>query len=152
MKKWMEEHPNYKKEHKLQNRELYQQYSKKWRTNNKEKTQEYSKKWRAQNRDYIKKKCSEFHLILDKLKLSLHCMNPHCPYHTKEIDGCCLDFHHLKEKKYSITAMASRNKKAIIAEINKCIVLCSNCHRRVTYKKLDVSNFTPCKITDLSYR
>ena len=52
-----------------------------------------------------------------------------------ESESICLDFHHLdpKEKDFNI-AEASFNGKGwstILKEINKCVVLCSNCHRKV---------------------
>jgi hypothetical protein len=51
----------------------------------------------------------------------------------KESEISCLDFHHLDplSKEGSIGVMLNRNAKSkIIAEIAKCIVLCSNCHRK----------------------
>ncbi len=48
-------------------------------------------------------------------------------------DYRCLDFHHInpKEKDSSIARMITDrlSKDSILLEINKCIVLCSNCHR-----------------------
>lgn len=43
----------------------------------------------------------------------------------------CLDFHHLdpSEKSFSFSRVRSLSKKALSLEIEKCIVLCSNCHR-----------------------
>ena|SRR5579885_2089913 len=44
-----------------------------------------------------------------------------------------LDFHHKdpasKEKEVSIMALRAASKEKILAEIAKCRVLCSNCHR-----------------------
>ena len=34
----------------------------------------------------------------------------------------------------------------VILEIQKCIILCANCHRKVTHKKLNVSNWQTCQI------
>lgn len=51
----------------------------------------------------------------------------------------CLDFHHLdpNKKELSITAIARNTYsiKRIMEEINKCIVLCSNCHRKLHYNE-----------------
>lgn len=43
-----------------------------------------------------------------------------------------LDFHHIDKKITSISNACGRlkNKEFIIKEITKCIVLCSNCHRK----------------------
>ena len=47
----------------------------------------------------------------------------------------CLDFHHEepKDKIYSISTMVSQGMdiKDIQEELSKCIVLCSNCHRKL---------------------
>lgn len=46
----------------------------------------------------------------------------------------CLDFHHLdpSEKEHDISGMISRYPLAsIIKEAEKCIIVCSNCHRKI---------------------
>jgi len=49
----------------------------------------------------------------------------------------CLDFHHIdplkKEISISIIARGTYSNVTIMKEINKCIVLCSNCHRKLHY-------------------
>ena len=55
------------------------------------------------------------------------------PCKCGESDPACLDFHHAgdnKEKNVSILVNSSSSIKTIENEINKCIVLCSNCHRK----------------------
>lgn len=52
-----------------------------------------------------------------------------------ESESCCLDFHHRnpKEKDFVI-AVAMNNcysKNRILQEIEKCDVVCSNCHRKI---------------------
>ena len=46
-----------------------------------------------------------------------------------------LDFHHLRDKILVFGSMGSCgwSIEKILKEIDKCIVLCSNCHRLVTY-------------------
>lgn len=50
-----------------------------------------------------------------------------------ESDICCLDFHHINpnEKEKAISEMISCSIDKIKEEINKCIVLCANCHRKL---------------------
>jgi len=47
----------------------------------------------------------------------------------------CLDFHHLnpEEKEGGIPSMINSgcSKERILIEIKKCVVLCSNCHKKV---------------------
>ena len=50
-----------------------------------------------------------------------------------ENESVCLDFHHLDPTKKDFVISNSTNKswKLIMEEISKCVVLCSNCHRKV---------------------
>jgi hypothetical protein len=66
--------------------------------------------------------------ILNKFKADHGCII------CGEGEICCLDFHHLNtmNKLYTIAEMLERHcsLKAILLEVYKCIVLCSNCHRK----------------------
>lgn len=65
---------------------------------------------------------------LDVVKAEIGCK--YCP----ETDPCCLDFHHRvpTEKEYSVSRLiAIQNKQQIYAELEKCDVVCSNCHRKL---------------------
>lgn len=50
-----------------------------------------------------------------------------------EDEPACLDFHHLdpNEKDFTVTQSMNRKWESILAEIQKCVVLCANCHRKV---------------------
>lgn len=68
-------------------------------------------------------------LLIRSMKLK--CMR--CP----ESDPSCLDFHHRdpSEKETTVAAILRRNwsDDRIMAEIAKCDVLCSNCHRKLHF-------------------
>lgn len=52
----------------------------------------------------------------------------------KENTTCCLDFHHknTSEKEFNVSSMKSFiSFESLLKEINKCIVVCSNCHRKI---------------------
>ena len=52
----------------------------------------------------------------------------------QEKEPCTLDFHHLSEKDKSFTiasVIGSKSIKTLKTEIEKCVVLCANCHRKV---------------------
>lgn len=54
-----------------------------------------------------------------------------------------LDFHHLLNKEFDIANSISRaiSKERLIKEINKCELLCANCHRELHYlEKLECSS------------
>jgi hypothetical protein len=65
----------------------------------------------------------------------------------KESKGCAdcgvsnhivLDFDHIKDKKYNVSRMIHDGFvwAAIKKEISKCEIVCANCHRIRTYKRL----------------
>lgn len=52
----------------------------------------------------------------------------HCHNKFPEI---CYDFHHIdpKEKEFQFNQLNSYSMQKLIKEVDKCILLCSNCHR-----------------------
>lgn len=58
-----------------------------------------------------------------------------------------LDFHHIKDKKFEVPSLARRgcDVETLKKEIDKCIIICANCHRDLhfreseEYKKWDTS-------------
>ena len=58
-----------------------------------------------------------------------------------EKDVACLDFHHLRDKDYTIADLVrNENFSKIKEEITKCIVLCANCLRKVHYYDLNIED------------
>lgn len=59
-----------------------------------------------------------------------------------ETDIACLDFHHIdKDEKGDDLPNAIKNKwsnNRISKEMEKCVVLCSNCHRKLHYYDLSI--------------
>lgn len=49
----------------------------------------------------------------------------------------CLDFHHInpKNKLYTISTMVTNSLNKVKEEIAKCIIICSNCHRKLHYNE-----------------
>jgi hypothetical protein len=53
-----------------------------------------------------------------------------------EADPLVLEFDHIRDKGFEIGAgLPDRNWKSILREIEKCEVVCANCHRRRTAKR-----------------
>jgi hypothetical protein len=113
------------------NKDTIIQNTKKYRKENKEKCNIYNKRHYQKNKEKIKKQYLNNKLILNNLKINGCSM---CGY-----DKClsALDFHHieLKLKKFNITTNAMvRKYDILINELNKCVLLCSNCHRELHEK------------------
>jgi hypothetical protein len=54
-----------------------------------------------------------------------------------ETDPLVLEFDHLKDKRFDIGAgLPDRNWDALLREMEKCEVVCANCHRRRTARRL----------------
>lgn len=98
----------------------------------KESRYKYTKSFREKNPDYLVKK------RLERKKRAVEYLGgscKHCGLITDEY--CVYDFHHINEseKDYKPSDMMSRNKwETIQTELDKCILLCSNCHRIVHFK------------------
>jgi hypothetical protein len=65
--------------------------------------------------------------IVDKIKIKYRCC------FCDESEPCCLDFHHPdSNKENDISHLVQlKTKLRLFEEINKCIVVCSNCHRKI---------------------
>ena len=97
------------------------------------KNKEYQKKYYQTNKTYYKLKAKtrrkKLKIWFDNLKSTLKCSR------CSENDVVCLEFHHLDPSKKEIgLSQANRagwSKKRILKEIEKCSVLCSNCHKKL---------------------
>ncbi len=92
---------------------------------------EYMRGWYQRNKarhiSYVRKRELGIQLWFKEYKTSLSCER------CGESHPACLDFHHVDpgEKKFSVSNHHERpSLEALKAEIAKCCVLCSNCHRK----------------------
>jgi hypothetical protein len=132
VKKWRKENPEKAKindrtaELKRKGKRVYSsEYRKNWYKKNKENSN-WLQKIRKQENDRalkIKKFISEF-------KLKIGCKD--CGYNKHH---AALDFDHIKGNK-SINVSHAKSINSALKEIEKCEVVCSNCHRIRTYNRL----------------
>ena len=53
---------------------------------------------------------------------------------------CCLELHHIKKKLYSISqAVKKLPYRLFVKECNKCIGVCSNCHKKIHSGLIEVN-------------
>lgn len=102
--------------------ECDKEFQAQWYQNNKEKCLTKAKtsnlKYRSENREYVIKYLKEH-----------SCIN------CGEKDIVVLEFDHLRDKKCNVARLISSSTlHNVIKEINKCQVLCANCHKRKTAK------------------
>lgn len=57
-----------------------------------------------------------------------------------ETDVNCLDFHHVEpsQKDFNMSSATNKTVRKILEEASKCIVVCSNCHRKIHAGVLDL--------------
>lgn len=86
----------------------------KWRTENKE---VYNERFRARR--------------LDRKKRAVEYKGGKCEYCNGIFPVECFDFHHVdKESKHKDPGlMMSHSDESLFKELDKCILLCANCHR-----------------------
>lgn len=112
------------------------EYAKQYRKDHPEEVKNSTKQWRENNPEKVKKQqrqyCKKIKKYIQNYKLSKGCAI--CGY-----DKCAaaLDFHHNGKDKTIGTGQAfgSRSLENVKKEIEKCDVLCSNCHRELHYKE-----------------
>lgn len=106
--------------------------TKEWIASHQEEMRAYRRKWYALNKDHAKSKVLARKTVVREwfsaLKAELKCAR------CDENHIAALDFHHndQAQKDMCISEAVNRGwgKKRILEEIAKCVVLCSNCHRK----------------------
>lgn len=85
-------------------------------------------KYKIRARLHEKQKVAANKVLIEQYKLTHPCVK------CGESDICCLDFHHI-DPSIKLYDFGTLKKKAystatILAELEKCVSLCSNCHRK----------------------
>lgn len=95
-----------------------------------------SKRYKIKRKDLLEKRNKRLKLINEwciKSKNKLKCEN------CGEEHVSCLEFHHLNEeqKDFNISTAVKMGYsiERLKNEMDKCVVLCSNCHRKLHYNK-----------------
>lgn len=100
-----------------------------------EKRREYKRKWYAENknseRNFIKIRKNKIRAWFKGYKKKLSCSI------CGESHPAIIDFHHNGKKENPVAQMVhwGHSINNIIKEIEKCQILCANCHRKLHYPK-----------------
>ena len=97
----------------------------------------YLKKHYRDNKQYYlnknKKRKLEIRLLIDDIKDKSSCQQ------CEESHPAALDFHHrdMAEKDMEVSRLSNSgwSKERILKEIQKCDILCANCHRKLHYRE-----------------
>jgi len=148
--KILEKNRNWRQNNKEKIRENKKEYES--RTDRKQKKKEKSKLEYLANKESIllkqKNRRLERKLIIDNIALKYGCKNCDCKWQGI-FDPCQLTFHHFDPsiKETKVAKMHSWSIKKIIEEINKCVVLCRNCHPLADKKEIYIDETMLCKET-----
>ncbi len=99
-----------------------------------EKKREYHRQYYLDNKSKIlaqsKKDKNKKRKWFEEFKSSLKCLK------CGEDHPACLEFHHKdsSQKEFSISSYQGRGRDRLRAEIEKCEMLCSNCHKKLHWK------------------
>ena len=102
-----------------------------WRDDRKEGKRAYDKQWRKDNyekiRQYERMRLEQKRKLIADYKLTHGCAI--CGYNKC---SKALDFHHENnDKDFAIASNLTIGVEKLLAEMEKCTVLCSNCHREL---------------------
>lgn len=91
----------------------------------------YVKKHYANNKDAYKSRARrDYKKVRSRLVDRMRSLKVRCE-RCGEDHPATLDFHHLDPSKKDVTVARATSMKQVVAEAEKCIVLCSNCHRKL---------------------
>lgn len=151
MKKYCDKHKKQYKKYCEDHKEYLKECRRKYYEKNKEKMLERNKDYYNVNREEIRKRAKIFYKnntgkvfiqvkkyhnkivqYVDNYKLSKGCSV--CKYNKC---ASALEFHHNGDKEFSISKFYGNIEKLKI-EMDKCIILCANCHRELHTRKKEV--------------
>jgi hypothetical protein len=126
------------------------EYNKSYYADNKEKILERTNTYYKQNKDKhaecMNRKRKRNIKEIEFVKLSYGCQNLNCKW-VGEFVGCDLDLHHTGDDKVdSISKLPQHSLPKIVKEINKCVVLCANCHRQLHAGIFSVEQTPRCHV------
>ena len=104
-----------------------------WKEDNVDKIRQYRRTWYNKNKDHargeVTRRKKEIGQWFREYKKTLKCK------YCNENCWACLDFHHRDQatKDFEVTRVVNGgwSKKRILEEIDKCDIVCSNCHRKI---------------------
>ena len=110
------------------------------KTKRKQYVDNYNKKYYLSNKEVIKNRAAAFKKksVIRNSEFVKEYLSKHACLDCGEKDIRVLEFDHTKDDKYndvSVLVWRACSIKTIEKEINKCEVVCANCHRKRTWQR-----------------
>ena len=133
--------------HKEEDKQYAKQYYEANKDIAKQQQKDKAKRYYQKHISEIKETARNKRAWIDSVKTHYGCQNTTCKW-VGTYYPSMLEFHHInpKTKAFEVNNV-NRSLSAIANEMNKCVVLCSNCHRLETAGEL-VSTFAPCNLNN----
>lgn len=145
-KKWVQSHKEYRRKWDREHKEHLKEYRREWEKNNQERSNATKKKWRDNHKERISEYRKKYYRYREQIKEEM------VQYKGGQCSECgynkclaALEFHHIDpfakefELSEAIHGMLKRDGSLDIAkesakkELDKCVLLCANCHREKHY-------------------
>lgn len=141
---------SYDSEYYQQNKEKKKKQVLEYRRNNPEKVKKTRRKYQ-QSEGY--KKCQKkfyntWKMCVDNVSMYYGCQNPECASRSNGYVSIELQFHHIRDKAGPVSSICNKSYKKTAEEINKCVVLCANCHARYHVGLVSLSEAKVCKVNN----
>jgi len=96
----------------------------------------YTMKYKDKNKVRTAERRKKRVEFLAEYKKSISCIR------CGENEPCCLDFHHKdpNEKEFTIAGGINKKPEVMLKELDKCVVLCANCHRKLHANVIKLEN------------
>lgn len=107
------------------------EYQKRWKEANRERVREYSREYRKDpdNRrkhqeDHVKRK-------FERKQKAIEYLGGKCADCAGVFPSAAYDFHHrdMAQKEFNLSTLLQYRWELVLPELNKCDLLCANCHR-----------------------
>ncbi len=114
------------------------EYRKRYEEKHPERALENNRRYREKYKDRLRKQASDWQREkgrMNKLK-AIEYLGGKCADCNNVFPPYIYDFHHLdsNEKENTIARIMGRKWENIVPELDKCVLLCSNCHRTRHHK------------------
>ena len=100
-----------------------------------------SESYKIRRKNNVLKRSEKIKKLFSAFKNEQKCIN------CDEDEVACLDFHHVNsDERRDVMPSGSLTYKRTVEEINKCVVLCANCHRKL-HAGVIADDFLPINMT-----